>query len=161
MPSFDVVSQIARHELENAVQQTIKEVGQRFDFRDTHTEFEQNQEGIAIRSSSEGRLEAAYKVLAEKVVKRGLSLKVLDPQKVEPAASGHVKQLVKLKEGIGKEDARSIIDLIKESKLKVQASINGDQVRVSGKKRDDLQQAIALLKSKEHKVPLQYINFRD
>ncbi len=161
MPSFDIVSQIAHHEVENALQQAIKEVDQRFDFRGTDTAFEQNKEGIVVRSESEGRLDAALKVLQEKFVKRSLSLKVLDAQKIEPAAGGSVKQLIKLREGIDKEHAKKIIDLIKESKIKVQTSIQQEQVRVTGKKRDDLQAAIALLKGKEFDLPLQFINFRE
>jgi uncharacterized protein YajQ (UPF0234 family) len=161
MPSFDVVSKLDHHEVDNAVDQARREVGTRFDFRDTGTEIEKNQEGISLRSNSEGRLEAAMKVLEDKMVKRKVSLKSLDPQKAQPAGGQVWKQLVKLKEGVDMDRAKQIVKAIKDSKIKVQAAIQGDLVRVSGKKRDDLQQAIALLKSQDFGLPLQYINFRE
>jgi uncharacterized protein YajQ (UPF0234 family) len=161
MPSFDVVSKLAMHEVENALHQTQKEVAQRFDFKDTATELEKNAEGIVIRSNSEGRLEAALKVLQEKLVKRNVSLKVLDVQDAQPAGGTTWRQLIKLQEGISTEKAKDIVRHIKDSKMKVQASIQGDVVRITGKKRDDLQAAIALLKAKDFELPLQYINFRD
>ena len=161
MPSFDVVSKFDEHELDNAIHQAQKEVAQRFDFRDTHTTIERNDEGIVIRSNSEGRLDAAREVLEEKLVKRKISLKILDPQKAEPAGGSTYRQLVKLQQGIATEKAKEIVKLIKDSKAKVQASIQGDTVRVNGKKRDDLQGIIAVLKEKDLDLPLQYINFRD
>jgi len=161
MPSFDVVNKLAMHEVENAVHQTQKEVAQRFDFKDTGTELEKNAEGIVLRSNSEGRLEAALKVLQEKLVKRNVSLKVLDVQDAQPAGGTTWRQLLKLQEGIVIEKAKDIVKHLKDSKLKVQGSIQGDVVRVTGKKRDDLQAAIAVLKEKDFGVPLQYINFRE
>jgi cyclic-di-GMP-binding protein len=163
MPSFDVVSELAMHEVENAVQQAAKEVGQRFDFRGTDTDIERTEEGIVLRANSEGRIEAAYDLLQQKLVKRGVSLKALDPQKPQPAAKGTLRQLVKLQQGIATEKAKDIVKLVKDSKLKVQAAIQGDQVRITGKKRDDLQEAIALLKEQEAELglPLQYTNFRE
>ncbi len=161
MPSFDVVSKLDRHEVDNAVHQAQKEVAQRFDFRDTSTEIEQSEEGISIRSSSEGRVDAARDVLEQKLVRRAVSLKSLDRQKVQPAGGSTYRQLIKLKEGVDTDKAKEIVKRIKGTKIKVQASIQGDLVRVSGKKRDDLQEAIAFLKGQDLDLPLQYVNFRD
>ncbi len=161
MPSFDVVSKLESHEVENALQQAKKEIAQRFDFKGTNTEIERKEDGIAITGDSEGRVAAALKVLEEKLVRRKISLKAIDAQKPEPAGGGNVRQLLKLKEGIATERAKEIVKVVKDSKLKVQASIQGDLVRVSGKKRDDLQAAIAAIKSKDIDQPLQFVNFRD
>jgi len=161
MPSFDIVSEIDSHELENALQQTQKEVGARFDFRGTDTEVERTEDGIMLRANSENRLEAALSVLREKCAKRKVSVRALDPQAPEPAAKGHFKQLVKLKQGISKEKAKDVIQFIKDGKFKVQASIQGEQVRVTGKKRDELQEVIQALRAKDLQVDLQFTNFRD
>lgn len=161
MPSFDVVSKLDQHEVDNAVQQAKKEVGTRFDFRDTGTEIDKTDEGIVIKSSSEGRVDAALKVLEDKVVRRRVSLKALDPQQVQPGGGQSYRQLIKLREGVSQEKAKEIVKLLKSSKLKVQPSIQGDAVRVSGKKRDELQDAISLLKEQELDLPLQFTNFRD
>lgn len=160
MPSFDVVSKLDRHEVDNAVEQARREVSTRFDFKDTGTVIEKTAEGIVLRSSTEGRLAAALGVLEDKLVKRKVSLKALDPQK--PVQSGQSwRQLVKLKEGVDLERAREIVKTIKDAKFKVQAAIQGDLVRVSGKKRDDLQQVIALLRTRDFGLPLQFVNFRE
>src|SRR5690349_7322987 len=136
MPSFDVVSELNLMEVENAFNQAKKELAQRFDFKGTSTDLERQADGaILVKANTEGRAEAAYGVLLEKFAKRGVPLEGLDPQKVEPAAGGHVRQLVKLKKGIQQDDARKLVALVKQSGLKVQASIQGDAVRVSGKKR--------------------------
>lgn len=161
MPSFDVVSKLAMHEVENALHQTQKEVAQRFDFKDTATELEKTAEGIVIRSNSEGRLEAALKVFHEKLVKRNVSLKSLDAQEPQPAGGSTWRQLIKIQEGITQEKAKEIVRHVKDSKLKVQAAIQADVVRISGKKRDDLQSAIAELKAKDFGLPLQFTNFRE
>ena len=161
MPSFDVVSKLDQHEVDNAVQQAKKEVGTRFDFRDTGTEIDKTDEGIVIKSNSEGRVDAALKVLEDKVIRRRVSLKALDPQQIQPAGGQSYRQLIKLREGVSQEKAKEIVKLLKSSKLKVQPSIQGDAVRVSGKKRDDLQEAISLLKEQELDLPLQFTNFRD
>lgn len=161
MPSFDVVSKLDHHEVENAFQQAQKEVGQRYDFKDTATTLEKNQDGIVLRSTTEDRLNAARGVLEDKIVKRKVSLKALDPQKIEAAGGQSFRQLVKLKEGVEMEKAKEIVKAIKDSKMKVQAAIQGDLVRISGKKRDDLQEAIALLRGKDFGLPLQYVNFRE
>lgn len=161
MPSFDIVSELDLHEIENAVQQAQKEVGTRFDFRGTDTEIERTDEGILLRANSEGRIEAALLVLKEKLAKRKVSQRTLDPQRVEPAAKGHYKQLVKLKKGISKEKAKDVVQFIKESKLKVQSAIQGEQVRVTGKKKDDLQEVIQAVRAKDFDLDLQFTNFRD
>lgn len=161
MPSFDVVSKLDHHEVENAFQQAQKEVGQRYDFKDTGTTMEKNAEGIVFRSSTEDRLNAARGVLEDKIVRRKVSLAALDPQKIEPAGGQTFRQLVKLKEGVEIEKAKEIVRAIKDSKLKVQAAIQGDLVRVSGKKRDDLQEAIAMLRGRDFALPLQFVNFRE
>lgn len=161
MPSFDIVSKLNRNEVDNAVNQASKEVGTRFDFRDTETSIEQNEEGIALRANSEGRLDAAYGVLQEKILKRKVALEALDPQKPQQAGGQTWRQLVKLKEGVEQEKAKEIVKAIKDSKIKVQASIQGDLVRVSGKKRDELQETIAFLRTKDFQLPLQFVNFRD
>ncbi len=161
MPSFDVVSKLDQHEVDNARNQASKEIAQRYDFKGTETTIEQTEEGIVIRSNSEGRLDAARDVLETKMVRRQVSLKSLDPQQPQPAGGKMWRQLIKLKEGVSKEKAKEIVKSVKDSKLKVQASIQGDAVRVSGKKRDDLQATIALLKEQDFDLPLQFVNFRD
>jgi uncharacterized protein YajQ (UPF0234 family) len=161
MPSFDVVSKIAMHEVDNAVLQAQKEVGTRYDFRETKTSIERNDEGIVLRANSEGRVEAALEVLKEKLVRRKVSLRALDPQKVEPAASSTYRQLLKLNQGISKEKAKDVVKYLKDMRLKVQAAIQGDAVRVTGKKKDDLQECIAALRARDFGLELQYENFRD
>ena len=161
MPSFDVVSKVAMNEVDNAVLQAQKELATRFDFKDTETELEKTDDGLVVRSASEGRLEAGRKVLEDKLVKRHVSLRSIDPQKPEKGAKGNFRQLVKIKEGIEIEKAREIVKLIKDQKLKVQASIQGDEVRISGKKKDDLQDAIKALRAHDFGIDLQYRNFRE
>jgi uncharacterized protein YajQ (UPF0234 family) len=161
MPSFDVVSKVALHEVDNAVQQTSKELTTRFDFRDTGASIERNDEGLLLCANSEGRVEAAYGVLQEKLVRRKVSLRSLDPQKLEPASRGTFRQLVKLNQGISKEKAKDVVQFLKGTKLKVQAAIQGDAVRISGKKKDDLQECIAALRAQDFGIELQYENFRD
>ncbi|MFA9409916.1 MAG: YajQ family cyclic di-GMP-binding protein [Deltaproteobacteria bacterium] len=161
MPSFDVVSKLDQHEVDNARNQASKEIAQRYDFKGTESTIEQTDEGIVIRSNSEGRLDAARDVLESKMVRRQVSLKSLDAQQAQQAGGQMWRQLIKLKEGVSKEKAKEIVKAIKDSKLKVQASIQGDAVRVSGKKRDDLQETIAFLKEQDFDLPLQYVNFRD
>ena len=156
MPSFDVVSKVQMHEVENAVQQAAREIGTRYDFRDTGTSVEQTQEGLVLRSQTEGRIEAAWGVLQEKMVRRKVSLKNLDAQKVEPTGGGAFRQLVKIQQGIEIEKAKEIVKFLKASKVKVEASIQGAQVRVSHKKRDVLQEAIALVKTQDFGLDLQF-----
>lgn len=161
MPSFDVVSELDHHEVDNAVDQANRELKQRYDFKGTESSVEKTEEGLVIRSNSEGRLDAARDVLESKMVRRKVSLKSLDPQKPQPAGGQTWRQLIKLKEGIDKEKAKAIVKFVKESKIKVQASIQGDELRISGKKRDDLQACIAALKAEDFDLPLKFKNFRD
>jgi cyclic-di-GMP-binding protein len=161
MPSFDVVSKLALHEVDNAVLNAQKEVGTRFDFRGTGSEIERTADGIVIRSDAEGRLDAARGVLQEKLIKRAVSLQCLDPQKLEKGPKGSFRQLIKLKQGIELEQARAIVQFVKDTKLKVQAAIQGEQLRISGKKKDDLQTAIQTLKGQDFGLPLQFTNYRD
>jgi uncharacterized protein YajQ (UPF0234 family) len=162
MPSFDVVSELNLMEVENAFNQARKELAQRFDFKGTSTDLERDKDGnVLVKANSEGRAEAALGVLMEKLAKRGVPLEGLDPQKIEPASGGHVRQLVKLKKGIKQEDAKKIVALVKETGLKVQAAIQGEAVRISGKKKDDLQAAMQKIRAASLGVPLQFQNFRE
>lgn len=162
MPSFDIVSELNLMEVENAFNQARKELAQRFDFKGTSTDLERQPDGaILVKANSEGRAEAAYGILLEKLAKRSVPLEGLDPQKVEPAAGGHVRQLVKLKKGIQQEDAKKLVALVKESGLKVQASIQGDAVRISGKKRDDLQEVMQKVRAAGLGIPIAFQNFRE
>ena len=161
MASFDVVSKVQWNEVDNALNQAQKEIAQRFDFKDTDTSLEKTEDGLVVRSSSAERAKAAMGVLQEKLVKRKVSLKYLDPQKPEVTSKGGSRILIKVKEGIETEKAKEIVREIKDAKLKVQASIQDAQVRVQGKNKDDLQTAIALLRQKDLGIELQFINFRD
>jgi hypothetical protein len=162
MPSFDVVSKVDWSEFGNALLQAQKEIGQRFDFRNTETSLEKNEEGIVIIANAVDRCKAALVVLEEKLVKRKVSLKHLDRQEPGKGPKGSVRLLVKLKEGIETEKAKQIVKIVKDSKIKVQASIHEDSVRVSGKKRDDLQETMRLLRGQDSlELDLQFTNFRD
>lgn len=161
MPSFDVVSKLDHHEVDNAIDQARREVSQRFDFKGTNAEIEKTEEGIVIRANSEGRCTAAFDVLSEKMVKRKVSLKALKAEDPKPAGGSNWRMLITLKEGVDQDTARKIVKLLKESKTKVQAAIQGDVVRVSHKKRDALQEAMQLIKAQEIELPLQFQNFRE
>jgi uncharacterized protein YajQ (UPF0234 family) len=162
MPSFDIVSELNMMEVENAFNQARKEIAQRFDFKGTSTDLERDKDGhVVVKANSEGRAEAALGVLMEKLAKRGVALEGLDPQKLEPASGGHVRQLVKLKKGLKQEDAKKIVALVKEKGLKVQAAIQGEAVRISGKKKDDLQACMQAVRAASLGVPIQFQNFRD
>ena len=161
MPSFDIVSKVAMHEVDNALQQAQKEVSTRYDFRDTQASIERTDEGIVLRANSEGRIDAAFTVLQEKLARRKVSLKALDVQKLEPASGGTFRKLVKLNQGIDKDRAKDVVKFLKDTKLKVQAAIQGDTVRVTGKKRDDLQECIQALRAHDFGIELQYENFRE
>ena len=161
MPSFDVVCELNHHEVANAIDQAGREIAQRYDFKGTETTLEKTEEGIVIRSNSEGRLDAARDVLESKMARRKVSLKSLDPQEPQPAGGKTWRQLIKLRDGIDKEKAKQLVKTVKDTKLRVQASIQGDVVRVTGKKRDDLQAAIAELKASDFELPLQFKNFRE
>jgi uncharacterized protein YajQ (UPF0234 family) len=165
MPSFDVVSKINLQELDNALNQARKEISTRYDFQGTHTEIalSEDKASVLLKANSEGRIQAAYDVLQGRLVKRGISLRALEPGPVEPAAMGHVKQMIKLQQGIPVEKGRELIKILKDSKLKVQGAIQGDQLRISGKNKDDLQAVIALFRQQGEKLKLdmQFTNFRD
>ncbi|MBL8744367.1 MAG: YajQ family cyclic di-GMP-binding protein [Myxococcales bacterium] len=161
MPSFDIVSKVPWHEVGNAVLQAQKEIGTRFDFKGTGAEIEHTKETVTIAASSDDRVKAALDVLKEKLIKRKVSLKHLDIGKMQQTGRGGSKQVVTIKEGIDADHARELVKLIKEEKLKVQAAIADAQVRVTGKKRDDLQAAIAAIRGKELDIELQFVNFRE
>ncbi|MZP31150.1 YajQ family cyclic di-GMP-binding protein [Heliobacterium undosum] len=158
--SFDIVSQVDEQEVTNAVHQAVKEMEQRFDFKGSKSEIRQEQSAIILVSDDEFKLKNVTDILEAKMVKRGISLRALKYGKIESAAGDTVRQKVDLVQGISKENAKEITKLIKDSKIKVQASVQGDQVRVSGSKRDDLQAVIALLKKADLEIELQFINFR-
>lgn len=162
--SFDIVSEFDAQELTNALDQTSRDVANRFDLKDSQTDIDQDKDSITITSSDELKLRNVILILEEKLTKRNLSPFLLDlsNSEPEPALGGRCRQEIPLKTGIDKELAKKVVAAIKGSKLKVQASIQGEQVRCSGKSRDDLQQVIALLKQKsaEWEVPLQFNNFR-
>jgi hypothetical protein len=162
MPSFDVVSEVDKQELRNAVDQAQRELAQRFDFKNTNSSIEQADLVITLRSVSEDRVRAVRQVLEEKLVRRGLSLKGIDWGKVEDAAGNTVRQVVTIHAGISSDKAREINKLIKDKGPKgVSSQTQGEQIRVTGKKRDDLQAVIKLLKEADLDVPLQFNNFRD
>jgi uncharacterized protein YajQ (UPF0234 family) len=162
MPSFDVVSEVDRQELKNAVDQAQRELANRFDFKNTDSSIEQKDLVLTLRTASEDRLKALKLLLEEKLVKRQVSLKGLDWGKIEQASGESVRQIVTIKVGINSDKAREINKLIKEKGPKgVSSQTQGEQIRVTGKKRDDLQTTMALLKSSDLEVPLQFENFRD
>jgi uncharacterized protein YajQ (UPF0234 family) len=161
MPSFDVVSKVDLMELDNGLNTARKELAQRYDFRGTNTDIERGPEGIVIRSSDEPHAVAALTVLRERIAKRGVSQRSLDPKEVEAAGGRTVRQLILIKQGIETETAKKIVKAVKDSKLKVQASIQGDELRVTGKNRDDLQAAIALMRRTDFGIDLQFVNFRE
>jgi len=160
--TFDIVSKIDLNEVLNAVQQTSKEVHTRYDLKDSKSSVELNEKEhkILLASSDEYKLKAITEILGQKLVKRNVPLKGLEYGPVATASGGSVRQEIKLQQGIATEKARDIVKLIKDSKLKVQASIQGDLVRVSGKDRDTLQQAIALLRGKDFGIDMQFTNYR-
>jgi cyclic-di-GMP-binding protein len=162
MPSFDIVSKVNEQEVDNAFQQAKKEIDQRYDFKGTETSLEkvEKEKGIRLRSSTEQRLEAAREVLIQKLAKRNVALRGVKYGTVEQSGK-HVLQLITFAQGIETEKAKAIVKLIKDSKLKVQAAIQDKQVRVTGKSRDDLQAAIALVRGGKLELPLQFTNFRD
>lgn len=162
MPSFDVVSEVDMQEVRNAVDQAHREVTTRFDFKNTDTDLELNDKELVLKSSTEDRLKALVQVLEEKMVKRQVSLKSLEYGKVEDAAKGHVRQTVKLVAGISADKAKTINKYIKDNGPKgIGSQTQGEQLRVTGKKRDDLQATIASLKEHDFGIPLQFVNFRD
>jgi cyclic-di-GMP-binding protein len=160
--TFDVVSKVDLAEMKNAVNQAMKEISQRFDFKGTNSsiELDEKENKLTLATASEFTLKQLNDVLQQKVLKRNISLKALSYGKVEPAAKDSVRQVVTLQQGIPGDKAKEIVKYIKDSKLKVQASINGDFVRVAGKDRDALQEVIAFLKEKDFGIDMQFTNYR-
>ncbi|QGG48247.1 YajQ family cyclic di-GMP-binding protein [Heliorestis convoluta] len=158
--SFDIVSQIDEQEVTNAINQAVREMEQRFDFKGSKSKITKEKDKIILISDDEFKLKNVVDIVESKMVKRGISLRALQYGKVEDSAGNTVKQQVDLQQGISKEKAKEIIKLIKDSKIKVQVQVQDDQLRVSGKKRDDLQNVISLLKSADLAIELQFINFR-
>ena len=162
MPSFDIVSEVDRQELRNAIDQAQRELANRYDFKDTNSEIEQKDLVLTLRTSSEDRLRALKVLLEERFVKRNISLKSLDWGKIEQATGESVRQIVTIKVGVPADKAREINKLIKEKAPKgVGGQTQGDQLRVTAKKRDDLQETMAMLRVANLDLPLQFINFRD
>ncbi len=161
--SFDVVSEFDKQELVNAVEQTRKDILSRFDLKDSNSTVELDADkAITITTNDDMKLKNIVDILQGKMIKRNLSIKILDPKPAENALGGNIRQVFELKKGLTQELAKKITSTIKDTKLKVQASIQGEQVRVSGKSRDDLQEVIKLLKEKEDvfNIPLQFVNYR-
>lgn len=161
MPSFDIVSELNMQEVDNAMNQALKEVVTRYDFKGSKSTITLDREGIHLVSDNEEKMKALVDILQSKMVKRGISLKSLDRGRVEQAGGQLVKCLLKLINGIETEKAREIVKTIKGLDLKVQAAIEGEKVRVSGKKRDDLQEVMHALQAKDFPIPVQFTNFRD
>jgi len=161
MPSFDATLEADLAELRNAVDQTSKEIGTRFDFKGSSAKVEQKDREVSVYADSDFQLGQVRDVLVAKCAKRGVDVRFLDLGTIEKIGGDKVKQLIKIRHGIAGDDAKRIVKIIKDSKMKVQASIQGDAVRISGGKRDDLQAAIALLKKDVTDLPLGFGNFRD
>jgi uncharacterized protein YajQ (UPF0234 family) len=161
MPSFDVVSELDKHQVTNAVDQANRLVGNRFDFKGVNARFEQSGKNeVVLHAEAEFQVKQMLEILQAELVRKGIDISCLEEGKVEEA-NKTARMTITLREGIETELAKKIVKMIKDSKIKVQAQIQGDQVRVTGKNRDDLQQVMALLRGAELDMPLQYINFRD
>lgn len=161
MPSFDVVSETDMAEVDNAVQNVMREVGTRFDFKGSRSTLERNGETLVLLADDDLKLKQMHELLKTHLVRRKVDPKALDYGKVEAASGNMVRQEIRVKQGVDTELAKKIVKQIKGSKMKVQAAIQGDQLRITGKKRDDLQAAINLIKEMKPDQPLQYTNFRD
>lgn len=162
MPSFDILSEPDMHEVKNASDQVVRELTQRYDFRGTKAEMKSTDEGFELSANGQDRVKAIWEVLQDKFIKRKLSLKYLEAEDITAAGGGLFKQKIKIKKGIDKENAKAIVQMIKEEKsLKVTPAIQGDAVRITGKKKDDLQEVIAMLRAKDFPLELTYGNFRD
>jgi cyclic-di-GMP-binding protein len=163
MPSFDIVSEVNHVEIRNAVDQCNKEISNRFDFKGSDARVEINEEDktLAVFADDEFKLRQVRDVMTGKLAKRGVDIRALEPGKLEPVSGNKVRETIKVREGVEQERAKTLVKLIKDSKLKVQASIQGDAVRVSGAKKDTLQETIALVRKSVTDIPLQFKNFRD
>jgi uncharacterized protein YajQ (UPF0234 family) len=158
--SFDIVSKTEMQEVSNAIQQAQKELAQRFDFKGSKSSIELTGEELVLVSDDEGKLRSVIDIVESKLVKRGVALKALEYGKIEAAAMGTVRQKAKIVQGIETEKAKAIVKSIKDAKLKVQASIQADQVRVTGRSKDDLQKAMSVVKQQDYGIPLQFTNYR-
>ena len=161
MPSFDVVSEIDKPEMINAVHQANKELGTRFDFKGSDARVEQSDTRLTVFADNDFQVRQAVDVLCQKLAKRGVDLACLSYQEIEEVGGGKARQHIDLQEGINSDLGRKLVKQIKDKKLKVQTAIQGEQLRITGKKRDDLQSVIAFLKESEAGIPLQFNNFRD
>ncbi len=160
MPSFDIVSKVDMQEVDNAINQAKKEIAQRYDFKGTKSEIDMKEDAIIVLADDDYKLTAIIDIIQSKMLKRGISLKSLDYGKEEAASMGMIRQEITIKQGIATEKAKEINKIIKETKMKVQSQIQGDQVRITAKKIDDLQAVIQLLKGKDLDLDLQFINMR-
>ena len=160
MPSFDIKSEIDKHELTNSIDQANRVLKNRFDFKDANAEFKLNSDSITLTAKEDFHIKQMLGVLKEAITKRNIDVRVLKPENIE-ISNNIARQIVALQEGIDRDLAKSITALIKKSKLKVQSAIQGESVRVTGKKRDDLQDAIQAIKNQKYSLPLQFDNFRD
>lgn len=160
MPSFDVVSEVDMHELHNAVDQTNREIDTRYDFKGSSARVEQNEAELVVSGDSEFQINQILDILHQRISKRGIDIACLEPGKIEEG-TGKARLAITVRQGIDQDQARKLTRLIKDSKIKVQAAVQGEKLRVTGKKRDDLQAVIALLKQAEIGLPLQFNNFRD
>ena len=158
--SFDIVSKVDMQELQNAVTQAEKEIATRFDFKGSKSEITLEKDTLVLISDDDYKLKSVIDILQSKMARRGISIKNMEFGKVEPAAGGTVRQRVKIKQGIGQEDAKKINTMIRDSKLKVKSQIQGDQIRVSGKSKDDLQAVIAMLRGADLPLELQFVNLK-
>ena len=160
--SFDIVSEVNLQEVDNALNQARKEISQRYDFKDSKSsiDFNQKEKQIVVISDDEFRLKSVIDILQSKLIKRGVAIKTLDYGKVEPAANSTVRQVISLRVGIEKENAKTLVKIIKDSKLKVQAQIMDDQVRVTGKSKDDLQEVMKLVRGSDLPFAMQFVNYR-
>lgn len=161
MPSFDVVCKLDLQEVDNGVHQTLQELVRRFDFRAVKTEIVRDEHTLKIHSADDFKVRSVVEILKERLAKRDVPLKALDEKDIRPGPVGTAKQEIVLQQGITSEKAKEVVKLIKDAKLKVQAAIQSDQVRVTGKKRDDLQAVMQLLREKDLGIAMQFVNFRD
>ena len=161
MPSFDIVSEVNKVELKNAVEQSTKEISTRFDFKNSDSRIEQKELELTVYADDNFKMKQVMEVLHIKMSKRTVDVRSLDPQDPEKISGDKLKQLVKVREGLEQEAAKKIVKLVKDSKMKVQASIQGNAVRISGAKKDDLQNAINLIRKSVTDIPVQFNNFRD
>jgi uncharacterized protein YajQ (UPF0234 family) len=161
MPSFDIVSEVDWQEVKNSINQSNKEITNRFDFKGSNANIAESDPTLTLLGDDEFKIGQMMEILQMKLAKRGLDLSCLDKGEIRESGGGKATQIITIKQGVDTELGRKIVKLIKTKKMKVQASIQGDQVRVTGKKRDDLQQVISMLKEEDFGLPLQYSNFRD